>query len=62
MSVPGSRVNASMAGCPCKVPAWPYSLVKLGRRGEGPGRENSLASLTNSLSHTRRRSVTRPVV
>jgi len=41
----------------------PYSLVEPEKKG---GRENSLASLsaslTNSLSHTRRIDVTRPVV
>jgi hypothetical protein len=40
--------------------------VTPGRQGEGPGRENSLASLnaslTNSLSHPRRIGITRPVV
>jgi WD40 repeat protein len=30
-----------VAGCACGVPARPYSLFKPGRRGEGPGRENS---------------------
>jgi hypothetical protein len=59
-------MNARVAGCAYRIPARPYSLVKPGRKGEGPGRENSLASLsaslTNSLSHIRRIGATRPVV
>jgi hypothetical protein len=49
------EVNGSVAGRACEVPAQWYSLVTPGRQGEGPGRENSLASLStslrNSLSH-----------
>jgi hypothetical protein len=59
-------MNARVAGCAYRIPARPYSLVKPGRKGEGPGRENSFASLsaslTNSLSHIRRIGATRPVV
>jgi hypothetical protein len=66
MSVPRSRMNASVTGRVCEVRARPHSLVKPRRPGEGPGRENSLASLsasrTNSLGHMRRIGVTRPVV
>lgn len=44
-------------------PCVAISPVQAGEAGEGPGRENSLASLstslTNSLSHTSRTGVTR---
>jgi len=48
----GIGVKESVAGGACRVPARPYSLVKSGRRGEGPGRENSLASLGASLTNS----------
>jgi len=53
VSVPGSRMNASVAECAYGIRA----AILTGQTGERPGRENSLASLsaflTNSLSHTR---------
>lgn len=49
VSVPISGGEWGRAGPAYGVPARPYSLVKLGRQAEGPGRENSLASLSNSL-------------
>lgn len=56
--MPGSRVNASVAGYPCGSLRGHTPWSSRGGAGEGPGRENSLASLsaslTNSLSHPRR--------
>jgi hypothetical protein len=66
MSVPESRVNASVAGYPCGVPARPYSLVKPGKRGGGTG-QGELPCIPKRLpdelpqSHAPR-GVTRPVV
>jgi hypothetical protein len=41
-----------------RLPARLQSLLTPGGRVEGPGRENSLASLTNSLSQMSRTGVT----
>jgi hypothetical protein len=67
MSVPGSRVNVSAAGCACGVPARAILPGQPGeKRGRDPAGENSLASLnaslTNSLGHPHQIGVTRPVV
>jgi hypothetical protein len=52
------RGRMRRAGSLCGHTPW----SSRGGAGEGPGRENSLASLTNSLGHTRRIGVTWPVV
>ena len=58
MLVPVSGGQWGVTGHAREVPARLYSLFRLGRQREGPGRENSLASLgaslTNSLSHAAR--------
>jgi hypothetical protein len=58
-------VNEGAPGRACEIPARRYSLLKLGRQREGPGRENSLSSLDasprDSLSYPPPNRPTRPV-
>jgi hypothetical protein len=60
-----ARIRGSMGAQPDTRPRSLLGRIACSSRGgsgEGPGRENSLASLANSLSHTPRTGVARPVV